>query len=344
MAVDGERVPEGKFGGATPPIGNARADVLAVLIIFAGCVVGSIHGHFFVEGLGMTTEVVAATPGNPFHTVAYALVCALVYLWSIELYGHAAALGAVSVAAATPALLTAAQYVPSDLPYAAAFFAVVYAQARNALDPSPQRVLLAAATYALARAAGAPWPVLVATSIGIVVVRVLAAERCERRPRVAHGALVSILLALGLGAGLTALVSVAGIVPLASATGTPATEPPADRITRWSALFPGHLNPRVHTVVDGRHFPMFLLAFLPAWPWHRRYSDGVVAVAIVLGGLFFGFHDRDDSTLLPVTPFLALLAGRAWDHHSTPSDRHRATILLLVQVLFVLFAPLFARL
>lgn len=319
-----------------PPISDARADQLAVLLIFAGCVAGTLYAYVFGRTAWPTVEVVDPTPGNPFNTIAHALLCALVYLWAIELYGRVAALGAVGAAVAAPSLLAAAQYVPSDLGYAACYFGVVYAQARNALDPSVQSVLVAAAAVAVACALGTPWQPLVAVVAAIPVVRVLAAEPGERRLRVVHGAVVAVLGSTLLGAGIAHLG--AALWPAAA---------PAEPQARGPGLgfLPpvGRLTPRIHTVVDVRHLPTLLLAFGPSWPWHRRYGDGVIAAAVVLGGLLFGFRDTGDATLLPVVPFVALLAGRAWDPHRSAAERRFATVFLLAQALIVLLTPHFVE-
>ncbi|HYH07089.1 MAG TPA: glycosyltransferase family 39 protein [Thermoanaerobaculia bacterium] len=103
-------------------------------------------GGFFLAGNGVDRVTIPARLAVATFTLLLAL---LVFLFARELFGDPAALVALAVFAFEPTLIAHGSLVTTDMPFAAMFFATVYAAYRYRNSPSVARLLVTAVAAGL---------------------------------------------------------------------------------------------------------------------------------------------------------------------------------------------------
>ena len=271
-----------------------------------------------------------------------ALLSAIVHGAARAIYGGPAALAApAGLLAALPVLGAVGG---GGLAAAALATAALLVLGRCLLDPTAQRVvlagvLLAAAALALATdgvSREAALAALGGASLALAAWRALTAERCEPRWRVTQGAATATGLAWLIGGALLAAVSVLPARPSAGdlAAGVAAVVPvavPDEAVTARAPLL--GLNA----------LPLLVLAALRPWRRERRFVDGVLVAgllaAVLAGAAARGINVAPSGVAsVLAAPWLALLAGGAWDHGRAPGARRLATLALAVQAATAVFA------
>ena len=298
----------------------------------------------------------------------YIGLCLLVFCWGMEVYGPAGALAATVLIALLPTLLGHAGLVTMDAAASATIFAAVYALARGFWDPTVERTLVAGVACGFALLVKYSAIDLVPIALILIGVRGFAVEPLESRRRaVQASATVSVLVAavalLTLSAGFgfrhpfTRLTELAcdsrSLRMLRDWFGGAPLPLPFDFLTGLDRVLlhdqdgtGGGLVYLLGTLsTHGRWsyylvatllktpLPLLALVLLRPWRWHRRYSDLAWLTPIVVLGAHMSFSLQSQvglRYLLPAFPFLALLAGAAWDHGRCGWWRRGATALAVV--------------
>ncbi|MBI4518323.1 MAG: glycosyltransferase family 39 protein [Deltaproteobacteria bacterium] len=301
----------------------------------------------------------------------YAATCALVFCWGMEVYGPAGALGATVLIAFFPTLLGHAGLVTTDAAATCTIFAAVYALARCLLDPTLERIVIAGVGCGAALLAKYSALALAPLAVVLAVIRTLTAEPIESKARVAHASIVAVLLAgvvasTVLSAGyafqhpLTRLSDLAcasrALQTLQAAIGALPLPLPREFLTGldvvlrldqdrtgggWIYLLGalsdhGFASYYLIATVLKTPLPFLLLLLTRPWRRHRRYSDWVWLAPVLWLAVQLSLTLNSQvglRYLLPAFPFLALLAGAAWDHGRPPRWQHAASALAALCVL-----------
>ncbi len=208
--------------------------------------------------------------------------------------------------------------------------------ARALLDPTIQLVagagLAGGAALAALHADGAePGPALGAllvTAFALALWRVLTAERCEPRARIARAALMTVVLG-----GLLAAVTGHGLDRL-----LPPVPQAADYgyAELWWPVHGGELERHPPALIGSgwlalNGLALLLLPALRTWRREHRYGDGAALIALAGSALLPLLAHAPVLLAVLIAPWLALLAGGAW---RAPARRARlALALLLLEVL-----------
>lgn len=298
----------------SPPPALARRAPLLPVAAALGLAVSAVRDRVAIETALLDAVLVAALVG-------------LVWAAGRARYGERGAAGAaLALVLFAPALgAVGGGGAPAPLLLAAGLLVLT----RCLLDPTVQRIGAAGACLGLAAAVlevdgaarGAVLAWLTAGAAALVAWRVLTAERCESRRRVAHGAAVSAVLA-----ALTAAATLAAVDAL----------PPLEA-TEYARLWPAAATDPL-PLAGGFHWLLWLnaiplLALLAGRGWRRtgRYADGaaLVGLAVALG---LGAAVPVLLALL-AAPWLALLAGGAVGEGRGAAWRRLAVLALIVQAL-----------
>lgn len=302
---------------------HRRAHVWGAAIIAAGAL------------LGVTAALWAGRPGSLWRPlviglVSYAASGALVLRWGLEVYGAAGALGAVALVAFTPGVLAALAAPPLVAPAGGttlaggfAQLAATYALMRCLLDPTLQWAVLAGLVMVavpigafLHGSSTAAMVALAVLSLLLVAVRLLTAERCESRARVAQASAASVALAWALALALLAclLVVSAEHAPEAEGYATAFDAPPPSSV--WWAVLP---------------LAALLLAAARPWRRQRRFTDAGWSAALLCLGVPLWLAWGEPGGVF-MAPFAALLAGACWDGARPAWARRAATLVVLAQM------------
>ena len=310
--------------------------------------------------LGATAALWAGRPGSLWRPLviglaAYVASGALVLRWGLAVYGPRGALGALALAAFTPAVLAALGAPPLLAPAGGTTLAGSFAQLaggyalmRCLLDPTVQWALLAGVAILAAPIGaflqGASATVLAglgAASVVLIASRIATAERWEPRARVVRASIMSVTLAWAVALVVALLVAAASDLPSAQ-------EYSRARARRGAPLAAARIADGVVPVVAaawaetdapraagsslaGLPLAALLLAALRPWRRQRRYTDaGWVALLLCLGvPLWLAWGEPGGVFMAPVA---ALLAGACWDPSRPALARYAATAVVLVQV------------
>jgi 4-amino-4-deoxy-L-arabinose transferase-like glycosyltransferase len=271
-----------------------------------------------------------AYAGRLIMLLFYLATCALVFAWGREVYGDRGALGATVLVAFLPPTLAQAATVSIDAAAACMLLAAVYAISRCLLDPTLQWAAIAGVVCGGALLSTPAAIALVVVAPCFVLIRALTAERHESKRRVVQGAATSLLL--------IAIVALALRAGLGSALPTPTDGAwhlghAASVDSLGTQRVPGTATDYALAIALETPIPFLVLLLARPWRAHRRYTDLIWLAAVVGLGvetcvsrrLFLGARD-----LLPIFPFLALLAGAAWDHARAPVWRRVASAAALL--------------
>jgi hypothetical protein len=312
--------------------------------------------------LGATAALYAGRPGLLWRPlviglVSYAASAIMVLRWGLEVYGPHGALAALSLLSFTPCVLAALAVPPlvapaggTTLAGALAQLVAVYALWRALLDPALPWILLAGvAILAVPIGAflhGSPAAVvggLAAVSVLAAAVRVLTADRCESRARVAQASTASVGLAWALALTGFLIIAAASNLPspaeYSSAPPFHAAQENEERATMMNvAVEEENTAPTAAANLPppapwfaALPFTALLLALLRPWRRRRRFTDAIwLAALICLGGALWVEWGAPAGVFM--APFAALLAGAAWDTTRPPWARRAATVVAVLQI------------
>jgi hypothetical protein len=359
---------------------HRRAHVWGAAIIAAGAM------------LGATAALYAGRPGLLWRPLAIGLVsyvvnAALVLRWGLEVYGPRGALGALSLFSFTPCVLAALAAPPLVAPAGGTTLAgglaqlvAMYALSRGLLDPALPWILLAGvAILAVPIGAflhGSPSAVvggLAAASLLAVVGRVLSADRCESRARVAQASSAAVGLAWALAlAGFLIIAAASHLPSPAEYSAAPALHAAevaagaADRpswrpVRRFASRDKGAAGARseraslMHVAVEEQNtaptaaanlpppapwfaalpFAALLLALMRPWPRRRRFTDASWLAALLCLGVALWVEWGEPGGVF-MAPLAALLAGAAWDATRPSWARQAAAFVAALQIVVAL--------
>ena len=295
----------------------------------------------------------------------YLIVCLLVFCWGMEVYGPAGALGATVLIAFLPTLIGHAGLVTTDAAATCTIFAAVYALTRCYWDPTIERALVAGVACGVALLVKYSAIDLAPIAALLIVARTVAVEPMESRRRAAQAsvtssaivvvaAIVTISVGFGLQHPITRLSDLScesrSLLQLRQWVGTVPLPLPREFLTGLDRVLlhdqgrsggglvyllgtlTAHGRPSYYLVATLLKTPVPFLALVLIRPWrrHRRYSDWawLIAVAVFAAHMSFSLQSQVGLRyLLPAFPFLAMLAGAAWDHGRTRRWRQLATVL-----------------
>lgn len=270
-----------------------------------------------------------------FDALLLAALAALLWQAARRLYGPAGATGAGLAALLSAPLLGA---VGGGALLAALLTTLALLLfGRCLLDPTLQLVAaagvaLGGALAALAADGAAPGPaaaVLCGTALLLAAWRVITAERCEPRTRVARAALSTVLLAMLLAAGMNRLLALLPAVPEATDYGLHAL---------WVPVHGGELAQRPPALLGNGWLllnlgALLLCAGVRAWRAERRYADGVSVIAFAGGAALAWLAHAPVLLAVLTAPWLALLAGGAWSAGASRPRTRLALVLLALEAL-----------
>lgn len=280
-------------------------------------------------GIALVGALLALAHGVPSAAALalFAILCAAVLGVGLAVYGTPGAVGALFLFAVAPALGAATGWAEVGA-LSGGLGQVLAASAllRCVLDPSAQWAVLAGAAIGLAlpaavgegRTAASAIAAMAAFAIALVVVRAWSAERCERRGPIVHGALVSLLLAAVLAAGLWFIV--AALREPAAAWGVAAAAGPGAH---------GADDP-VLPVFASLPVAMLLAVAVRPWQPRRRYTDATWGLAVLCLGLPLWWSSPTAGGVA-LAAFTALLAGACWDAGQAPWRRAVAWAAVALQ-------------
>jgi hypothetical protein len=261
-------------------------------------------------------------PGTRGLVLGFCAQVALVFGWAVTLYGPLPAAAATVVEVTLVVAAHDSGLVFTDFAASTAVAALLFVASRCLLDPTIEGALLTGVAFAWARQAVPPAQ-LVAMLAAAVGGRWLGRTRHERFPRVLHGTLVAMALAVVAGSAIAFAVQ-AWWPALVAALAAPA-EPPAFDV----AVFP----------------TVLLLVVVRPWRRHRIASDLALAGAVVVviasvlpctpqssWWICVGSTSAARILLLATLPLSALLAAANWAHERPSWWRWTASGLLAVAV------------
>jgi hypothetical protein len=225
----------------------------------------------------------------------------------------------VLAALAAPALLAPAG--GTTLAGGFAQLAATYAVMRSLLDPTLQWVALAGLMIAavpigafLHGSSTAAMAALALLSLLLIAGRILTAERCEPRARVAQASAVSVGLAWAVALLTSGLVGIAARASSGEGPAAAFDAPP--EASAWPAVLP---------------LAALLLAAARPWRRRRRFSDAGWSAALLCLGVPLWLAWGEPGGVL-MAPFAALLAGACWDASRPAWARHAATLVVVAQL------------
>jgi len=264
--------------------------------------------------------------------IAYLIMQAVVLRWGLAVYGPAGGLAALLVSACAAPLLGEA-----GLGAAAAWVLSAYVTARCLSDPTIQSVLaIGLAALATVALSGRPalLPPLLGYALLLALLRTATAQRWEPRGRVLHASLAAALLGWGMVAAIAWLFGRVAHLP---AVDDFSAAPHALRLAAAAVDAAAPLG------VAWLCVPLLLVVLRP-WRRQRRYSDGawLLALLCVLAARARR-SSGSDVEIAAVLPFVALLAGAAWDASRPQWLRRSASAMLALHVLLSLSTALHVR-
>lgn len=315
-------------------------------------------------------EYAGVYAGRLVTLIFYIGACVVVFCWGREVYGDAAAVGATAMLAFLPTMLAHSAVATTDAAATCTIVAAAYAITRCLLDPTLERVGLAGLACGAALLTKYSALALVGLGPFFVGLRVVTAERHESHWRVGQGAAASLFL-IGVVAALVVCAGFGFQHPITRLAELSCQSRVLQNLTAWIGAVPLLLPREYLTGLDGvlyidqdhtggggvyllgtlsqRGFasyylvatllktplPFLILLVMRPWRAHRRYTDLMWLAVVLWFGVQMSFALYSQvglRYLLPAFPFLALLAGAAWDHGRSPVGRHVATVLVLLLV------------